>query len=177
MPDMVEQLEGADAPEHIYKWVAFGKTLPDRIVRLALAMYLRRPINPRKPGQSLSSLTWLFGAEQNVAEKIFYETVQGSTLHEWIRKHMFQLRGTGGRMDPEFWREVSQRVRATDISSYLAQVEQRVLLKPKRRVSTYGGRPRRSGRALTKGQIKVLKQILEESGVSVDDAPEDKGDE
>lgn len=154
---MVDQLEGAEAPEHIFKWVAFGKTLSDRIVRLALALYLRRPINPKKPGQSLSNLTWLFGAEQNVAEKLFYETVQGSTLREWIRGHMFQLRGSGGHMDAEFWREVNQRVRATDISSYLVQIEQRVLLKPKRKVTVHGGFRRRTSQGLTTRQLKKLK--------------------
>ena len=174
LPDMVEQLEDAEAPEHVYKWVAFGKTLPDRIVRLALALYLRKPINPKKPGQSLSGLTWLFGASQSVAEKIFYETVQGSTLREWIRNHMFQLRGAGGRMDPAFWREVNDRVRATDVTSFLQQVSQRVLLKPKRRIRMYGGQVRRSGRSLTKTQIKALKQLLEENGVSV--GTPDEGD-
>ena len=160
---MVDQLEEADAPFHIYRWVAFGKTLPDRIVRLALALHFRRPVDPRKPGPSATDHNWLKDAKQNVAEKLFYESVPGSTLREWISKHLFQMRGSGGSMDPGFWREVQQRVCSIDRMSFLEQVEQRVLMKPKRRVRFHNGERRRTaGHAMPPKLMKKITEVLSE---------------
>lgn len=162
LPEMVERLEGADAPEHIYKWIAFGKTLSDRIVRCILALYVRRPINAEKPGQAASGLTWLRNAEQNIAEKIFYESSQGATLREWIDRHRFS---------DDFWRETEHRVRLIDLASFFMQIEQRVSAKPRRS----NGRIRQPGRVLTQKQRRMLLELLKADGVDVGgvDAGED----
>ena len=41
-PLLVEQLERADAPLHIWRWVAWGRHQPERHLRLELALYLRK---------------------------------------------------------------------------------------------------------------------------------------
>lgn len=172
---MVDRLEEADAPFHIYRWISYGKTLPDRIVRLALALRFRRPLNPTKPGRSRpgSTSTWLQDAETSIAEKLFYESAPSTNLREWIRKNLFLLTGSNGSMDPKFWSEINQRAQALDVSSFLSQVDQRLLLKPKRMIRVYKGRPRRTVRSLTPKEAKlvskVLQKILVDNGEAADE--------
>jgi len=162
LPDIIDQLEEANAPYHVYRWVVFGKTLPDRVVRLALALHFRRPVNPKKPGPSATDHNWLKDAKQGMAEKLFYESVPGSTLREWISKNLFRMRSDKGSMDPDFWREVKERVESIDRLSFLAQVEQRVMLKPKRKVRFQNGERRRTIRSLTPKLRKKITEILSE---------------
>jgi predicted DNA-binding antitoxin AbrB/MazE fold protein len=162
LPDIVDQLEEASAPLHIYRWIVFGRTLPDRIVRLALALHFRRSVNPKKPGPSATDQNWLKDAKQSVAEKLFYETTPGATLRDWIRKNLFQMRGDKGSMDADFWREVNQRVRSIDRLVFLETVEQRVLFKPKRKVRFYNGERRRVVARMSPRLRKKITEILAE---------------
>src|SRR5450631_1692455 len=65
LPDIVRQLEDATAPMHVVRWVAWGRRLPERILRVTLAVYLRRAADPRHPSRSATGLRWLKDAQQN----------------------------------------------------------------------------------------------------------------
>jgi hypothetical protein len=160
---MVDQLEEADAPFRIYRWIGYGKTLPDRVVRLALALRFRRQLEPGRLGRSRpgSTTTWLQDAETSVAEKLFYASPSGATLREWISKNMFRLTGSNGSMDPKFWLEINQRLQLIDVLTFLKQVDQKLLLKPKRMVRTHDGRPRRTTKNLTSKELQLVRHVLE----------------
>ncbi len=66
--DLTERLELEDAPVRVFRWVAYGTVLGDRINRLAIAMHLRTPSLSRE-----GVWAWPQDTQLGLAEAIFHE--------------------------------------------------------------------------------------------------------
>ena len=79
---MVEILDQEEVPFRVCRWVAWGKWLQDRAVRLAVAFALRQEADLRKPGRSTTGWSWPTDQLLGSAEKVFRGLPQYARLVE-----------------------------------------------------------------------------------------------
>jgi hypothetical protein len=164
LPDMVDKLEAAMAPQHVTRFVAFGGDIAARCIRLVLALYLRRPVAPGRPSRSLTGMTWLANAEQCIAEDIFLASALGATATDWIRKSLAMMgwySAKPGSFDPAFWIELDRRVRGIPLEEFFTEIARRVAAKPKR-AAPRGSRGARAPRpqALSAQEKRELRAVV-----------------
>lgn len=77
---IVEILDKEAAPLNVCRWVSWGKWSWSRGLRLALALWLRRPASDKAPGERWGEWAWGSDTYRATAEKLFYETPQYAGL-------------------------------------------------------------------------------------------------
>lgn len=81
VPPVVDLLDREGATFKVCRWVSQGRWVQDRVLRLALAIYLRREAEPCAPGPpSASGWVWPKDAALSAAEKVFRRTPQHARL-------------------------------------------------------------------------------------------------
>ena len=68
---MFDILDQEGSALRVCRWVAWGKWLPDRTLRLALTLYLRHEVDLRRPGQSSTGWSWAKDRPATAAERVF----------------------------------------------------------------------------------------------------------
>ena len=130
LPGMAEILLDAQAPQHVNRWVCYGKLMPNRILRLQLALYVRRPLE--HVGQSESGMSWLLDAQKSTAEAIFLESERGKAVLDWIKTNLYKETSQDGGCSPKFWTELSRKMEGVSLDQLWVDIDRRVAAKPKR---------------------------------------------
>lgn len=76
----VKILDLEEAPLNVCRWIAWGRWHHIRVLRTALALWFRRPVNPLAPGKYGSKWAWGTDAERSAVEVLFRATPQHATL-------------------------------------------------------------------------------------------------
>lgn len=159
-----EILEREDAPASIWRWVAYGKFLGDRYVRLALALSLRRPAKPQAAfAQAPTGWAYPRDVQLGVAESLFLRSPARAKLTATRI-----LPAPGKPPSPEHtarfgmqwqtaWEAIETAVQSLDLEAFLGEVNRLVALKPKRKVPQRAGKPKPRPRALTSDQAAAMK--------------------
>jgi hypothetical protein len=149
LPGMETALRDALAPEHVCRWIAWGKLMPNRILRMGLALYARRPLSaPTAAGRSLSGMAWLLDIQKSTAEAIFLEQQRGKAVLEWIRANMYKDEfQEESAFSSRFWAELRNRVAAViPLDAFWEEIDRRVNNKPRRKSPKhFKARPTRPG--------------------------------
>lgn len=79
-PELVKVLDEEAATYKTCRWVAYGKRLQDRAVRLALALLMRREADIRNPRRTLNGWAWAKEPVLAASEKLWVQTPQCKQL-------------------------------------------------------------------------------------------------
>jgi hypothetical protein len=158
-----EILCAEEAPERIWKWVAYGKFLGDRYVRLALALHLRRPAKPSAdPNMSPTGWAYPKDVQLGVAETLFTRSPARAKL---TSTHILPVPGKppspeqAARFGTQWrtaWEAIEAAVQSLDREVFLVEVDRLVALKPKRKAPQKAGKPKPRPRALTSDQAAAM---------------------
>jgi len=132
LPGMDKILLDAHAPAHVVRWACWGKYMPNRILRMGLALYVRRELE--RVGQAESGLSWLLDCQKSTAEAIFIESSKGKATLDWIKASMYkqEYQAEDGGCSPRFWNELEKKLNQMPLDQFWAEIDRRVALKPKR---------------------------------------------
>jgi hypothetical protein len=136
---IVAVLDREDAPLRVCRWVAWGKWAHNRTMRLALALFLRRPVNPLKPAHATSEWGWGEDVERGAAERVFRTTspyvrlVKAGALveHGAIPTHD-QLRVSIMGWD-NVWPLILREVSSLDRDAFMRQIKNHIAASPRYR--------------------------------------------
>ncbi len=154
-PLLVEILDREAAPFYVCRRVAWGKWMHDRFVRLALAMYLRRPANPHAPSHSTRGLAWPKDREAAAAERVFRASPQyvrlvkcGVLVEHGKMPSPEHMRAFAMAGQP-LWDTILREVATLDRTAFVGEVNKLVAARGRRR-------PPRKQEPLSPDQIALL---------------------
>jgi hypothetical protein len=126
-PRITEVLDEERAPFKVIRWVAWGRWLEDRMVRLALALFVRREVNPEAPSHAdpESGWAWATDSEHGVAEKMWFASPARARL---VKARLLTERGKLPNTDvthmhwDRMWNALQGELEAMDRRDFQAQV-------------------------------------------------------
>jgi len=134
---LVQILDREETPMRVIFWIAWGKWLQDRVLRLALAMWLRRRANPNAPAKSRTEWAWSESRELTAAERLFRKTpqhvrlVQMGILLEPKKIPTPEQQQVITMNWDRCWSAIWQSVSSLDRLSFTKQIEKKLAVTPK----------------------------------------------
>jgi hypothetical protein len=159
---VVELLDREAASLKVCKWVSGGRWVQDRVLRLALAVYLRREAEPCAPGPpSASGWVWPKNAAMSAAEKVFRRSPQHARLvAQGVCLAPGQIAAFGkaievGQRWDAHWGALQRELASLDRAAFLAEVRA-VERARKRRTRRRRPRPLAPAQAALADAVKTI---------------------
>lgn len=156
----VQVLDREGAPLNVCRWIAWGKLQHDRVLRTALALWWRRPVNPLAPGKYDTEWSWGTDPERAAAETLFRSTLQHAAL---VRMGLLPERPDQDSYYKEWdalWPSISKVVAELDRDEFTRTVKQLIKSRKKRKPQ------RRIVRTVSK-ERSLLADLLIQTGQSI----------
>lgn len=172
-PPIADILDLERAPFLVCRWVAEGRWLQDRVVRLALALLLRQEVRADRPGRAVSCWAWARDGLYCTAERIFWQSPQAQRL---VKCGLLVDKGSvptqGGPLFtvhwPQSWAAVQREFSGIDRGKFLDQVRAVVAQRKRRRVRK---QPKLNDRERAYVQaLEVIKRGVLRRDITLDDA-------
>ena len=161
----------------VCRWVAYGKKLQDRTVRLGIALLLRREANPRAPAHSDPESGWAWPSDPvlGVGERRFYKSPEFARL---VRVGVLEDRsalnrgGVAGRGVvahgwDRVWQSLQHTLESLDRDTFQAEVRAEAATRTKRRAKRRARLGPREREVL--GHLAALKKLVVRGELTVGD--------